>query len=958
MNSQYKYLAFISYKREDEKWAKWLQYNLEHYKLPISVRKLDPTLPDRVRPIFKDTTDLAGGVLEKAIKDALYTSKYLIVICSPRAAQSVWVCKEVQEFIDSGREEYIIPFIIDGEPNSSNISTECFPQNLRDLSGDRELLGININEMGRDAAAIKVVARIFGLQFDVLWRRWEREKKSRNLVIIISILTLLFISFGVILFLNKQNRIIRESEALIHEQNDSLKSQKAALIYTLGELETSENHLKETNNNLVKAHNNLEVTNNKLESAYDELKNAFWKELKTKARYISSAAAQFLESDSYLVRLLALEILPKDIERPDKPYLPEAEYLLRAAVVRDNAIFRGHTSYVEHVLFSPDGSQLASSDEEGTIRFWNVGTGQQMYAPLKHIYGVSSFAYHPNGRYIVTASYDGFIRIWDNVTAEHLYSLYTGHTKDIYDVRLTDDGSKIITISQDGTIKVWEVESYKIKSEPINVLSFENQDFGFCDVSNDAKYALLLSPTRESAIVIDIQTGKTIISPFGIKGKRIRYLDFNPDHKYVAMALEDHTIRIWDTATGTQIGEPLIGHQSEIDNVFFSQDGKYILSSSHEDQTTRLWDRFSGKQISLLNKFIGVDNCLSPDARYIVTVDGTEEHFRIIELDTPRYQTESWGKGWEVDSKYSDAFFISNNELMVRAGNSSAIMCVQTGNVINGFSLESAYFNPDLTKALCLAPPDYSAFWITDVSGENALFHQVHNEIVTSVSYSTDGNYIVTASYDGTICIWNTNSGVQIGEPLIGHTDAVNSASFSTDGKYIVSASHDKTIRVWDVNSGLQVGEPLIGHKEWVNSASFSSDGKYIVSASRDKTIRIWDVSSGLQVGEPLIGHTDAVNSASFSTDGKYIVSASDDKTIRVWDVNSGMQVCPPIEIHNGKINTASFSPDRKYIVSTSTDKTVKLLKFPDLQELIDQTREQFNDRTLTLDERILFFLE
>ncbi len=171
MSHEYKYIAFISYKREDEKWAKWLQNKLEHYKLPTSVKLDNPNLPERVRPIFKDTTDLSGGVLEKTIKEALESSKYLIVICSPRAAKSQWVCKEVQEFIDTGREEYIIPFIIEGEPHSSNIETECFPRNLKQLSGSRELLGININEMGRDAAAIKIVARMFDLHFDSLWNR-------------------------------------------------------------------------------------------------------------------------------------------------------------------------------------------------------------------------------------------------------------------------------------------------------------------------------------------------------------------------------------------------------------------------------------------------------------------------------------------------------------------------------------------------------------------------------------------------------------------------------------------------------------------------------------------------------------------------------------------------------------------------------------------------------------------
>ena len=57
------YFAFISYKREDEKWAKWLQHKLEHYKLPVNVRKENPSLPQNIRPVFKDTSELASGVL-------------------------------------------------------------------------------------------------------------------------------------------------------------------------------------------------------------------------------------------------------------------------------------------------------------------------------------------------------------------------------------------------------------------------------------------------------------------------------------------------------------------------------------------------------------------------------------------------------------------------------------------------------------------------------------------------------------------------------------------------------------------------------------------------------------------------------------------------------------------------------------------------------------------------------
>ena len=180
MTQAKEYFAFISYQRKDEEWADRLRSKLEHYRLPSSVRKQDASLPKEIRPIFRDSLELSGGFLSKEIKTALQQSKFLIVICSPNSAKSPWVNKEIQTFIDSGREEKIIPFIIDGIPFSDNEETECFPPALRSLKGEKELLGININELNRDAASIKVVARMFGLKFDTLWQRYEREKKRKR----------------------------------------------------------------------------------------------------------------------------------------------------------------------------------------------------------------------------------------------------------------------------------------------------------------------------------------------------------------------------------------------------------------------------------------------------------------------------------------------------------------------------------------------------------------------------------------------------------------------------------------------------------------------------------------------------------------------------------------------------------------------------------------------------------
>jgi len=214
MQQPKEYYAFISYKREDEKWARWLQDKLEHYKFPTNLNGRTD-LPKYIRPTFRDVTDLKPGLLAEEINNALHSSEWLIVVCSPRSAKSPWVCKEAQTFIDLGRADHIIPFVIEGTPFSNDPTTECYPEALLNLTDSQELLAANINELGRDAAAIKVVARMFNLRFDALWQRFEREKRKRRLWWIFTAVTMIVLSAGIALWmwrmntsLEKQNRIL------------------------------------------------------------------------------------------------------------------------------------------------------------------------------------------------------------------------------------------------------------------------------------------------------------------------------------------------------------------------------------------------------------------------------------------------------------------------------------------------------------------------------------------------------------------------------------------------------------------------------------------------------------------------------------------------------------------------------------------------------------------------------
>ena len=209
MKQTKEYYAFISYKREDEKWAKWLQDKLEHYKFPTNLNGRTD-LPKNIRPTFRDVTDLKPGLLAEEINNTLVDSQWLIIVCSPRSAKSPWVCKEAQTFIDLGHADHIIPFVIEGNPFSEDIASECYPEALLHLTGSQELLAANINEMGRDAAVIKVVARMFGLRFDTLWHRYEREKKRKRALTITAVALFVMAVLGVAAIIFKQNNSLTQ----------------------------------------------------------------------------------------------------------------------------------------------------------------------------------------------------------------------------------------------------------------------------------------------------------------------------------------------------------------------------------------------------------------------------------------------------------------------------------------------------------------------------------------------------------------------------------------------------------------------------------------------------------------------------------------------------------------------------------------------------------------------------
>jgi WD40 repeat protein len=206
-------------------------------------------------------------------------------------------------------------------------------------------------------------------------------------------------------------------------------------------------------------------------------------------------------------------------------------------------------------------------------------------------------------------------------------------------------------------------------------------------------------------------------------------------------------------------------------------------------------------------------------------------------------------------------------------------------------------------------------------TGEERRTLKGHIAEVNGCAVSPDGSFIVSASADRTLKIWSTYTSA---DPctLTGHALGVNACAISPDGSVIVSASDDKTLIVWDRKTG-KPRRTLEGHDGWVRACAFSPDGSFIVSASNDHTLKVWTTRTGKE-RLTLKGHTESVCDCVVTPDGNAIISASHDRTLKVWDAKTGKERLT-LKGHKAGVHGCAISPDGSFIVSASDDRTVRI---------------------------------
>jgi WD40 repeat protein len=366
---------------------------------------------------------------------------------------------------------------------------------------------------------------------------------------------------------------------------------------------------------------------------------------------------------------------------------------------------------------------------------------------------------------------------------------------------------------------------------------------------------------------------------------------FSPDGGRLASASLDHTVRVWETATGRLLFR-LTGHRGPVWAVAFSPDGRQLATGS-DDETVRLWDADTGQELSVLQRGAGevLTCCFSGDGRRLAV--GT-------------------APGWSMHRP------VRPGRVLVWEVVSGRAVLDHDGGVggVHGVAL-----SPDGKRLACCGDDRVVKLWPLDGDADVLpLELKGHLGSVRTVAFSPDGRRLASAGGEGRVCVWDALTGIAR-HTLRGHMDQVWGVAFSPDGTQIASSSDDGTLKVWDAALGHLLFS-LHGHTRGIACVTFSPDGKRLASASDDQTVRLWD-ASGNGWGEALSAHTKKVWNVAFSPTGDRLASVGDDRTLKVWDV-ACRRLLASFDYPAGCAGL-TFSPDGKRVAAGCDDQTVRV---------------------------------
>jgi WD40 repeat protein len=444
-----------------------------------------------------------------------------------------------------------------------------------------------------------------------------------------------------------------------------------------------------------------------------------------------------------------------------------------------------------------------------------------------------------------------------------------------------------------------------------------------CTVTPDGRRVVSAS-WDHTLKVWDLASGRAEATLEGHAG-RVTACAVTPHGRQVVSASWDHTLKVWDLASG-RAEATLEGHASSVTACAVTPDGQWVVSASW-DHTLKVWNLASGRaEATLEGHDRPVTACaVTPDGRRVVSAsdDGT---LKVWDLASGRAEATLNNYARSVTA----CAVTPDGRRVVSASKDRTLKVWDLASRRAGVTLEghassvtACAVTPDGRRVVSASDDKTLKVWDL-ASGRAEATLKGHADWVTGCAVTPDGRRVVSASKDRTLKMWDLTSGRSEVSPE-GHVGRVTACAVTPDGQRVVSASSDGTLKVWDLASG-RAEATLKGHADWVTGCAVTPDGRRVVSASDDGALKVWDLASGrAEVTLEAEDDIGTVTACAVTPDGRLVVSGVDDGTLEVWDLATGYEEATTLEGHADRVTACAVTPDGRRVVSASHDRTLRV---------------------------------
>lgn len=350
----------------------------------------------------------------------------------------------------------------------------------------------------------------------------------------------------------------------------------------------------------------------------------------------------------------------------------------------------------------------------------------------------------------------------------------------------------------------------------------------------------------------------------------------SPDGQTLVSGAWDHTVRVWDVATGT-LRHTLLGHAGPVTHCAIDALGTTVVSVS-QDRTVRVWDAVQGTlRHCLMGHTDGVLGCaISADGRTVASAS------------------------WDQTVRLWDG--VTGAERATLTGHTAGVWrCALSRDGVTVISVSG----------------DYTARIWDAASG--VLRHRLHGHAddVTGCALDGSGTLLATTSWDGTLRLWDVASGAPLRAlPAVG--SVLWTCALSADGRVAIAVATDGLVRVWDTHTGTLL-QTFTGPVGMTQGCALSADATIIAAASEDRCLRLWRRDP---TARPASAPLRQLTQVRLSPGGTWLVALGQDGTLTRWDAQRGTLV-QRLGGWNVPATGCWMTPDGGTVVAAGADDTI-----------------------------------